>query len=963
MPVRPEDWPHVREVFERALDIPVSERPAFVATACGGNEAIRDEILRMLDSHGRAGHFLSVPANEPPGETSPPPSFEGQQVGPYLLQARIGAGGMGEVYKARDTRLNRTVAIKVLPPDTGDDEVARERFEREARAIAALNHPHICGLHDIGELPNPDPSVAAPMRFLVMEHLEGETLADRLARRPLSVSDAIEVAVQIASALNAAHRAGIVHRDLKPGNVFLLRQSSPAGLSAKLLDFGLAKATAAPVGGAAAQLAADQALTTPGMILGTVQYMAPEQLEGRTADARTDIFAFGALVYEMITGRKAFAGTSEASVIAAILHDEPPRLSNVAPLTPAPLDRVVVTCLAKDPDDRWQTARDLLRELTWVRNGSVETVALPAARRRNLSWLGWVAALIVAAAVIVGSFFVGRPSSALPLLTFNVYPPPGTTFLRGAAQMAVSPDGNSLVFVALSPGPSLWVLRFDSTSPRLLERTAGASEPFWSADGRSIGFFARGKLFRISEDGGEAQVICNAPDARGGTWNRDGVILFGGWNGGIQRIVEKDGTATPATVLDGSRKERSHSWPVFLEDGRRFLYVARSDDPEKTGIYQGSLDSSETRRVLADRSNVSAAGAYLISLNGRSLVAHAYDADRASVVGETITIADSIVFDNPERSGSPFASNASGVLAYRSASPDSRLVWFNRSGKELDRWVEGADYHHPSLAPDDQRVAVEKTDPATRHHTVWVVDMAGRESRLVLDPAGAHMPVMSNDGRVAYSSNRNGANRNDIYVIRADGVGGPEPLLVSSTKANQLPTDWSRDSQYLLYDRGSDVWVVPVTHPGDAHEFVAADGKQTQGRFSPDRRWVAYTSNESGANEVYVQPFPAADARWRVSTDGGGGAQPQWRHDGTELFYLAPDGNLKVVAVKSSGTKFETGAPQVLFNTGITSGFTNRRNHYVVARDGNRFLVNISAADGNTAPITVMLNWDARLKK
>jgi Tol biopolymer transport system component len=572
-----------------------------------------------------------------------------------------------------------------------------------------------------------------------------------------------------------------------------------------------------------------------------------------------------------------------------------------------------------------------------------------------------VAALIVAAAVIVGSFFVGRPSSALPLLTFNVYPPPGTTFLRGAAQMAVSPDGNSLVFVALSPGPYLWVLRFDSTSPRLLERTAGANEPFWSADGRSIGFFARGKLFRISEDGGEAQVICNAPDGRGGTWNRDGIILFGGGNAGIQRIAEKDGTATPVTILDASRRERSHSWPVFLEDGRRFLYLARSDDPEKTGIYQGSLDSSETRRVLADRSNVAVAGAYLISLNGRSLVAHAYDADRAGVGGETITIADSIAFDNPERSGSPFAANATGVLAYRSASPDSRLVWFNRSGKELDRLVEGADYHHPSLAPDYQRVAVEKTDPATRHHTVWVVDMAGRESRLVLDPAGAHLPVMSNDGRVAYSSNRNGNNSNDIYVIRADGAGGSEPLLVSSTKARQLPTDWSRDNRYLLYDRESDIWVVPVAHPVEAHKFIAAAGKQTQGRFSPDRRWVAYTSNESGANEVYVQPFPAAGDRWRVSTEGG--AQPQWRDDGTELFYLGADGNLRVAAVKASGTKFETVAPQVLFNTGITSQFTNRRNHYVVARDGNRFLVNISAEDGNTAPITVMLNWDAKLKK
>jgi eukaryotic-like serine/threonine-protein kinase len=968
MPPRPEDWPRVREVFEQALALPGLERTAYVAAACGDDAAVHDEILRMLDSHARAGTFLSTPAIDLLGQTGHLPSFEGQQIGPYHVLARIGAGGMGEVYKAFDTRLDRTVAIKVLPSDA-NDQAARERFEREGRAIAALSHPHICVLYDIGQLPVADAWATAPIRYLVMEHLEGETLADRLARRPLSLSDALQLAVQIASALDTAHRAGIVHRDLKPGNVFLLRQGSPAGLTAKLLDFGLAKPLAAPVGCPTIQMAGSQGLTTPGMILGTVQYMAPEQLEGKNVDARTDIFAFGALAYEMIAGRKAFEGGSQARLIAAILHDDPPRLSSIEPLTPPHLDRIVATCLAKDPDDRWQTARDLLRELTWARNGSVGSGTPPTVGRRSFSVMAWASVLIVALAAMAGILSVRRaPSPPLPVISFSVYPPAGTKFPRGTAEMAVSPDGSRLVFVALSADSirHLWVRRFDSVSARMLDGTANALYPFWSPDSRSIGFFTTSQLLRIPEAGGPAQVLCDMPFARGGTWSRDGVILFAaGDSGQIHRIAETGGPATPVTMLDVSRKERSHTRPAFLADGRRFLYLARSDDEKETGIYAGSLDSRQTRRVLTNRSNVSPAGAFLLSLSDRALVAHAYDADRAQVVGEPITIAAPIAFDNPERSGSPFASNDSGILAYRSASPDSHLVWFDRAGKQVGSLSEPADYHHPSLASDDRRVAIEKTDPATGHHSVWIADVSrGLVSRLLFDRAGAHTPVWSPDGhRVAFASNRAGAGAIDIYVTRTDNVAGDERLLGSGEKVSQLPSDWSVDGRYLLYSRGqrpSDLWVLPVAPLEKPQPFLATPADEIQGRFSPDGQWIAYSSNESGTYEVYVRRFPGGDGKWQVSTHGG--AQPQWRYDGKELFYLAPDGTIMATAVKDGRTIFETAAPHELFNTGIKSQFVARRNHYVVTRDGQRFLVNISAEDEDAAPITVMLNWNARLR-
>ena len=966
----PPNWDRVKHVFQEALERPAGEQLAFARERCGNDRAVLAEVESLLAAHKQAGRFAERPAVEllqalpierdhddgrdPVGVLHP-----GARLGAYQIQSLVGSGGMGEVYTARDTRLDRTVAIKVLRAHAGADARARERFEREARAVAALSHPHICTLHDVGHQDGID--------FLVMEHLTGETLAQRLDRGPLPLEQAVEVAIQMASALDTAHRAGIVHRDLKPGNIFLVQGSrASSSIAAKLLDFGLAKTNDVAV--SAPSQSPPSRLTSVGSILGTVQYMAPEQVEHGVADTRTDIFAFGTVLYEMVAARRAFEGDSEAAVIGAILQHDPPALSSLQPLAAPILDRIVSTCLAKDPDDRWQTARDLLHALTWLRDRSAASRNQPAGASTltTAGTLGWIAAAVALALLAGFAISSSRPqaTAAARRISFPVYPPPDTKFPRGTAEMAVSPDGSRLAFVVVSASGArrLWVRRFDSVSARPLEGTDNASYPFWSPDGRAIGFFMGEKVARIAEEGGAVQVLCTRTLSRGGTWGRDGTILFGS-GGPIMRVGDSGGTPTPVTKLDASRKENSHIWPVFLPDGRRFLYLARSDDRQQTGIYQGAIDSPETHRVLANVSDVSPAGGYLFALSNRSLVAHAYDADRAQIIGESITIADGIALDNPERSGSAFATSPSGVLAYRSSSPDSHLIWFDRVGNEVSSFPGAADYHNPALSPDEGRIAVEKTDPATGRHTIWMIEAArGIESRLLFDPFGAHSVVWSPDGRrLVFPSNRLGGI--DVYVAAADGAG--EQLLLGSTeKASQVPTDWSRDGRYILYERNqrpTDLWVLPMSQTEKPRPFLATPSNERHGQFSPDVRWVAYMSDESGAPEIYVRRFPEGDLKWRVSTHGG--AQPRWRRDGKELFYLAPDGKLMSAAVKAGAASFETHEPRPLFNTGIARAFIDRRNHYDVSSDGQRFLVNISDEDRNAAPITVVLNWNAALKK
>ncbi|HYN06359.1 MAG TPA: protein kinase [Vicinamibacterales bacterium] len=966
------NWDRVKQVFQAVLNLSPHQRTARARELCGDDQALLAEVESLLASHQQAGGFAERPAvellNALPSEPKPQREESGihalqvgDRLGVYQIQSLVGAGGMGEVYKARDSRLDRTVAIKVLPAHMGADQRARERFEREARAVAALSHPHICTLHDIGHQEGID--------FLVLEHLNGQTLAERLAKGPLPLEQALDIAIQIASALDSAHRAGIVHRDLKPANVFLVRNGgASASPTAKLLDFGLAKGQDPVLAAGSSKLGSTPELTTPGAILGTVQYMAPEQLEGHGADTRTDIFAFGVVLYEMIAGRRPFEGGSQASVIAAILEHEPASLSSLRPHTPPTLDRIVSTCLAKNPDDRWQTARDLRRALTWLPDADGATRSIPVAGTHRLGRAALAGAVAVVGLASFAIYSSNRaPAPAAPNISFSIYPPEGTKFPRGTAEMAIAPDGGRLVFVALSSDGirHLWIRSFDAVAARRLEGTDGASHPFWSPDGRSIGFFAKQSLRRIPEAGGSPQILCAVPVAgRGGAWNRDGTIIFGALNSPIRRMAETGGQPTPVTTLDGPRGER-HEWPVFLPDGRRFLYFARRNAPEQTGVYQGSLDSTETHRVQSLGSNVGPVGTHLLSLSNHSLIAHAYDPDRAQVMGDPITVVERMDYDSLQRSEGAFSVAATGALAYRSASPDSHLIWIDRTGKEVAAFRAPGDYHHPWLSPGEQRVAVERTDASTGRHTIWILELErGVTNRLVSDETGAHMPVWSPDGnRVLFSSNRNGGT--DLYWIRADGAGRDE-LVLRTDGIHQVPTDWSLDGRFLLYEarphsRG-DLWILPVSPVQKPQPFLeAAASQERQGQFSPDMRWIAYTSDESGTYEVYVRRYPGADLKWQVSTHGG--AQPRWRRDGKEVFYLAPDGNLMATAVTEDRSRFETGTPQALFNTGITASSIDRRNQYVVTPDGRRFLVNISAEDENAAPITVVLNWNARLKK
>ena len=846
-------------------------------------------------------------------------------------------------------RLDRQVAIKVLPEAATIDEAGRERFEAEARAISRLTHPRISTLYDVGSTSVGGVSV----QYLVMELVEGETLAARLKRGPLAVDQALAVAVDIADALAAAHAAGVIHRDIKPANVMLTRSG------AKLLDFGLARLRRSPGAGQASN-ADGGARTSETGLFGTLPYMAPEVLRGVGADARTDLFAFGAVLYEMLAGRPAFAAESEADLVARLLEHEPAPISTRQPLTPAPLARLIATCLAKDPDERWQTSQDLVRALRWVRDDQPRAVSsVPAPRAMSWRTVAWVAAAALAGALVATAVKQG-PLTNVSRVAFPVFAPPGTQFPRGTAEMAVAPDGSGLVFVAIAAegARQLWLRRFDAVHSVRLAGTEGANDPFWSPDSRWVAFFAGGKLLKVPRTGGQPQVLCDARTAARGTWNQSGTILFGDFGESVvQRVPDSGGSPQPATVLDQSRGERAHLAPVFLPDGRRFVYLAiRADGrPE---LVQGSLDSVDTHRMFESEANVGVAGPYLISLNRGVLVAQPYDPERPTEAGPPVKIADQVLSDPPRRSGVPFSAG-SRVIAYRSASPNSRLLWFDRTGRNLASFPSDADYHHPRLSPDEKSLLIEKTDPAIGFHTIWFLDLLrGTASRLVADPVGAHQPVWSPDGRrLAFASNRLGGLA--VFMAPADGSAGAEAVLPGET-APVFVADWSRDGRYLLNQvnrvGNPDLEILRLADRA-RRTFAGSAASEIQGQFSPDGSWIAYTSDESGSSEVYVRHFAGTGAKWQISTHGG--AQGRWRGDGRELFYLALDGRLMAVDIRASGASFEAGAPRTLFNTGITGSFVDRTNQYLVTLDGQRVLVNRSAEDENSAPITIVMNWDA----
>ena len=879
----------------------------------------------------------------------------GLRLGPYEILTPLGAGGMGEVYRARDTRLERTVAIKVLPQHLSASPEVRQRFEREAKAIAQLSHPHICALYDVGR--------EGDTEYLVMEYLEGETLSARLAKGPLTPERVLNHAIEISDALDKAHRQGIVHRDLKPGNVMLTKSG------VKLLDFGLAKVLEpeAPVASLTAAPTAAEDVTKEGTVLGTLSYMAPEQLEGKRADTRTDIFALGAVIYEMATGQKAFSGKSEATLASAILRDEPRPLVAIAPATPPALERLVRTCLAKDPDERWQSAGDIARELRWIAEAPAAGAApVTADGGGRKSWERPVWA-VVAFAILLGALFVllsRRPRAHEELLRFTIMPPSGQGFL---ALIDLSPDGRRIAFLLQDEGGrnSIGLRSLDSLEMRRLPGTEDARGMFWSPDGREIAFFSEGRLKRIGRDGGPVQTICDSGGAFNGAWNPQGTILLEKEFGTpIVAVPATGGTPQPATTLDAAKGEVAHNLPVFLPDGHHFVFVARNLDPEKTSVMLASLDSKDVRRLFhADSNAVFADPGYLLFARDNALFAWKFDPRSLELAGEPEPAFEQVRYGTEDN---VLAVSAAGTrVAYLPWSMRRRLVWVDRKGRELGTLGDIGGYEDVRISPDGGKVAVTLRDPSHgQNQDVWVLDASrGTGSRITAERTDEFDPAWFPDGeRLVYVSDRLGFY--DIYERPASG--GAEKTLVRTKQDKVLPAV-SPDGRHLLMNiPQSGIFtrvLAPLTERGDSLR-LSGDSRfsEEHASISPDGRSTAFDSSESGQREVYVQPLPEGPKR-QVSI--GGGKMPVWNRDGSELFYAARDGVLMSAALRFAAGRLEIGEPQPLFplQLGVSGEIQFHRHPYDVSPDGQRFLVIRRAPDAEPDGAVVVTNWTAVLAK
>ncbi len=876
----------------------------------------------------------------------------GTKLGPYEIVSPLGAGGMGEVYRARDTRLQRDVAIKILPSQLSSDPLQKQRFEREAKIISSLNHPHICVLHDVGSQDGID--------YLVMECIEGETLAQRLAKGALPLEQVLKIGAQIADALDKAHRNGVVHRDLKTSNIMLTRSG------AKLLDFGLAKPTT-PVATLATLTAAapqQSPVTQEGTIVGTFQYMSPEQVEGKDVDARSDIFSFGAVLYEVLAGKRAFDGKSQLSVASAILEKDPEPLSAVKPMTPPALDYVVRKCLAKEPDARWQSASDLGSQLGWIADsrGQPGTAPLPVAAKNKWSVAGWlVSAALLLLLAALGTLWWTASRRSRETMYFSCPVP------MAANDVALSPDGKTVAMVSYWDQGNkfvIWIYKVGERIASVMPGTEDASHPFWSPDGQWLGFFAHGKLKKADISGKSAQVLADAPNGRGGAWNKDGDILYTpDVFEGVHRISSSGGAATEITKLDSSRLESSHRWPSFLPDGRHFLYLAAnfSGHFDQNAIYLGSLDSAERRLIVNASSNaVYAEPGYLLYLrdSDKMLVAQRFDATTYTLSGEPRAVQgevqylaqiDLALFDVAGRQ-TLVAQTGKGAAA-------SQMTWLDRSGRAVGVVGRSGSIANPSLSPDGRRIAFDQTDPDGRTIGIWIYDLSTETaSRLTLDPSLNQMPSWSPDGkRVVFSSNRKRFNR--LFIKNADGSGSDEQLADLGA-LQEACWDWSRDGKYQLVRKDNELWYVTAAG-GKATPYVQGKESVRNSQFSPDGRFVAYSSNETGNWEVYVSPFPDANSKWQVSR--GGGEEPRWRNDGKELFYLSPEKKLMAVEVKTSGS-FEARQPVVLFQMRSRQRISSQDVFtYNINRNGDRFLVNAIVDEPNVPPLSIVLNWSAEL--
>jgi eukaryotic-like serine/threonine-protein kinase len=890
----------------------------------------------------------------------------------YEIIAPLGAGGMGEVWRARDMRLNREVAIKALPASFAQDADRLRRFEQEARATSALNHPNILTVYDIGA------HEGAP--YIVAELLEGEELSELIKHGAIAQRKAVGYARQIAEGLAAAHAKGVVHRDLKPENLFVTNDGR-----VKILDFGLAKLRPQQYGGIDKDAPTQKRITDPGVIMGTVGYMSPEQVRGQETDHRSDIFAFGVILYEMLTGQRAFHGDSAIEVMNAILKEEPPEFSESKDQIGPQLEMIVRRCLEKQPERRFHSAHDLGFALEALSSGSfggsfgssiprLQTAAvLPAVTERMgaARWLGrerliWLAATVLLALTALGATwaYFSRQPAEHAVLRFTITPPEKAT---NYGRTVISPDGRNLIFTASSEGKSqIWLRPLDGFMAHPLSGTEGSFNYFWSPDSRSIGFFAGGKLKKIDVAGGTPQTLCNIGsnvNTGGGSWGSDGVILYVAADV-LYRVPATGGEpipvigGEPATAPGGYRQNSPMVRPYFLPDGRHFLHYAKAS--QEPGIYLASLDGKEERRLLAaDSDGIYAASAsrhaskgWLLFQREGALLAQPFDAGRLSLTGEPFPLTDQV-------EAWSFSVSDTGILVYQSRRIDevTQLGWVDRAGKPLESIGATAPYqNHPRLAPDGKRVVIARMDAKTRRQDLYVIDLTrGTESRLTFDPADDSLPVWSRDGnRIVWASNRTGTHQ--LYQKLASGVGQDELLLQSDVPL--LPSSWSADGKFLLYARtdpksSDDLWVLPLEGDRKPFPFLQTPFWETEAQFSPDGRWIAYRTNESRKSEVYVQTFPVSGGRWQVSTNGG--HHPQWRSDGKELFYCSVDGKLMAVDVKSGGA-FEAGLPKTLFDLSDAKVYYA---DYAVTADGQRFLFVRKLQEGSPAPFSVVVNWTA----
>src|SRR5215470_9103990 len=876
----------------------------------------------------------------------------GTKLGPYEIAAPLGAGGMGEVYRARDSRLGRDVALKILPESFARESDRLHRFEQEARAVATLSHPNILAVFDIGQQ-NGSP-------YLVSELLEGETLRTVLDRGALSQRKAIEYGVQIVQGLAAAHEKGIVHRDLKPENIFVTKDAR-----IKILDFGLAKQAQKVTASASDGLTLTSSHTAAGMVMGTASYMAPEQVRGELADPRTDIFAFGAVLYEMLSGKRAFRRETTAETMTAVLKEDPPELADPGHHISPALDRIVRRCIEKSPDQRFQSAKDLSFALGALSGTDSSAAVRSAAASQRLPWLKWaMAALAFVIGAATAWLFLTRP---VPQQRMQFAIP--TT--GEVSHMALSTDGSMLAFIAPDENsqlPVVYVQSIGSSEARLLQGTEGASYPFWSPDGASIGFFAKGKLQKLSVSGGTPQFLANVQAARGGSWGSRNVIIYAPDSaGGLWRVNADGSGARSLTDPLMEKTENSHRWPVFLPDGDHFMFWSGNfgeiSKDVLSGIFVSSLDGKEKHVVVRCHSNFGFTGSKLFFVNeALQLISMDFDPSRAVVSGSANVLARNVGFQTSVV-WAAFTVAQNGTVIYNDSAGATKsvLTWMDRSGKELGQIGKAAIQCNPALSPDGTRIALDVSDPKANAVEVWIEHIDGTvSSRFTFDGSEDVIPVWSHDGStLAYRKNATAGS--SLVLKKATGLEADHELIRVGNTEDAMPNAWSRDDKQILFTRqgnGGFRFELISVDGGKTTPFLPGTETATNGQISPDGKWLAYSSPASGDWEIYVTTFPGAAGKWQVSR--GGGTEPRWRGDGKEIFYLGPNGMMTAAAVSTIGT-FSTGTPVSLFQfhgrapISSTDVFS-----YDVTKDGKRFLVNKYVKPDKNAPLTIILNADAR---